>query len=51
MDKKEIATELITSLMFYGVVSGWSSDELREKYSYLGIPEELVNETLNKGIE
>lgn len=51
MNKKEITTELIVSLMFYGIVSGWSTDELKEKFNYLGIPEELVNETLNKGIE
>lgn len=51
MSKESITEDVIVSLMFYGIISGWSTDELKEKYEYLGIPKDIVNETLNRGIE
>ncbi|WP_165852794.1 hypothetical protein [Coprococcus sp. AF19-8AC] len=48
MDEKEIIQNLIRALMFYGITKGWELQKLTEEYMRLGIPEELVNETLNE---
>ena len=51
MDKKTITENLITALMFYGIVNDWSVEDLKDEYACLGIPENMVNEVLNRGIE
>ena len=51
MDEKELTKALIRTLMFYGLLRHWEKEELLEAYKYLEIPVELVNETLNEGID
>lgn len=51
MDEKEITQDLIRSLMFYGIIKGWEIPRLLEEYEHFGISRELVDETLNRGIE
>lgn len=46
----EFTQDLIRDLMFYALFQGWEVSKLKEAYEYLGIPEELVNETLNEGL-
>lgn len=46
----EFTQDLIRDLMFYALFQEWEVSKLKEAYEYLGIPEELVNETLNEGL-
>lgn len=51
MDERELTKTLIRTLMFYGLIRHWENEELLDAYKYLEIPVELVNETLNEGID
>lgn len=51
MNEKEIVQHLIRSLMFYGLTRSWDVKKLKEVYEYLELPEDIVDETLNEGIE
>lgn len=51
MDEKEITQDLIRILMFYGIIKGWETPRLLGEYEHLGISRELVDETLNEGME
>ncbi|MCD8120850.1 MAG: hypothetical protein LUE65_01235 [Clostridiales bacterium] len=51
MNEKEITKDLIRALMFFGIVRGWKISKLIDEYERLGIPKELVNDTLNEGCE
>lgn len=51
MDERELTKSLIRTLMFQGLIRHWENKELLDAYKYLEIPVELVNETLNEGID
>lgn len=51
MNEMEITKDLIRVLMFFSIFKKWKIDKLLEVYNYLGIPSDLVNETLNEGTE
>lgn len=51
MEEKGISQDVIRSVMFYALIKGWDANKLKEVYEYLELPEELVNETLNEGID
>ncbi len=51
MNELEITKDLIRTMAFFGIVKNWDKDRLLEAYEYLGIPVDLVNETLCEGIE
>lgn len=46
MNELEIAKNLIRILVCYGIVKNWSKDELFKMYEQLGIPMNLVKDTL-----
>lgn len=51
MDEKSITQDLIRALMFFGIINGWDPARLNQEFLQLGISPDLVNETLNQGIE
>ena len=51
MNKLEVAKNLIRILVCYGIVKNWSKDELFKMYEQLGIPMDLVKDTLYKEVE
>lgn len=49
--KLEFTKDLIRSMMFFGLVHGWEPTRIVDELTRLDIPESLVHETLNEGIE
>ena len=46
MNEKEVTENLVSAIMFYGIVKGWDIAQLLEVYDYLGVSRDTVDDIL-----